>query len=250
VPDPGYAYLKNSQSLYDPKTPRTALRAVGIGLLPSEAFVYKANSIQPLFDEPVDIAAVERTLAKKNNDLATNVLLVRILERLLVDRDSETALFAAESINSIENIYNGRIEDLKEAFAEDNDPSHLRRIAQQFYEIGLINESRRGIKNFYLFEAYSYMRQYGNEKRLDDSDLKFIVRIMISLKSLELARSVIAQAVGRYPEDIDMLILAAEIEFHRRNYPQVYLLFDRLRSSWDKLPPHLQVAFEQWMARD
>ena len=246
--DPGYSYLRNSQSLYDPKTPRTALRAVEIGLLPSEAFIYKANSIQPLFDEPVDIPTLERTLAKKDNDVATNVLLVRILERMLVDRDSETALFAAESINSIENIYNSRIEDLKEAYADDSDPHHLRGIAEQFYEIGLINESRRAIKNFYLFEAYSYMRQYGDKEQLDDSDLKFIVRIMISLKSFELARSVIAQAFQRYPEDTDMLILAAEIEFHRRNYAQVYLLFDRLRSSWDKLPPHLQVAFRQWVA--
>ena len=248
--DPGYSYLRNSQSLYNPKSPRTALRAIEIGLLPCEAFIYTANSVHPLFEEPVDIAAIERTPSNKNNDLSTNLLLVRILERLLDDRDSETALFAAESINAIENTYNERIEDQKRAYKRSSNPKHLRKIAEQFYEIGLINESRRGIKNFYLFEAYSYMKRYESESSLDDMDLKFIVRVMISLKSLRLARSVIAQAVQRYPDDTDMLILAAEIEYHRNNYPQVYLLFYRLRSAWEQLPEHLQLAFKQWIAEE
>ena len=128
--------------MYNPRTPRAALLAVESGLLPQEAYIYKANSIKPLFEEPVDIPEIERILASENNDLTTNLLLIGILERLLVNNDSEIALFAAESINAIEGRYNDRIEGLKARYRHSADPSILRDIAHQFFEIGTINLSR------------------------------------------------------------------------------------------------------------
>jgi len=248
--DSGFSYLLRSHELYDPKTPMAALKAVEIGLLPDDAFVYKANSVHPLFEEPIDITAIERTLSRKDNDLETNQLLVGILEKLLENRDSEIALFAAESINAIENMYNGRIEELKNAFESENNPACFRKIAAQFYELALINESRKSIRNFYLFEAYSYMKRYGSAARFTREDVIFTLRIMIALRSLELARRVIVQALNRYPEDCELLILAAEIEYYRNNFHQVFALVHRLKKSWDCLPEEDRERYTVWITEE
>jgi hypothetical protein len=225
-----------------------ALKAIETGLLPDDAFVYKANSVHPLFEEPIDITAIERTLSRKDNDLSTNQLLVRILEQMLDNRDSETALFAAESINAIENLYNERIEKYKKSFEEEENPKHLRSIARQFYELALINESREAIRSFYLFESYSYMKRYGLGVRFTKKDLVFTLRILISLKSLKLARSVIVQALNRFPDDIELILIAAEIEYHRKNFKQVFTLFHRLGEAWESLPEDAQENHQLWIA--
>ena len=56
--DSGYSYLKQSQQLYVPITSMAALRAVDRGILPDDAFVFKANSVRPLSEEPIDIMAI------------------------------------------------------------------------------------------------------------------------------------------------------------------------------------------------
>lgn len=246
--DAGFAYLRKSQTLYNPKTPMAALKAIENGLLPSDAFVYKANSVHPLFEEPIDLSAIEQTLSRKDNDLSTNQLLVRILEQLLVNKDSEIALFAAESINAIENMYNERIENFKKSYQSDEEPKHLRSIATQFYELALINESRKAIRNFYLFESYSYMKRYGALARFARDDLVFTLRIMITLKALKLARGVIVQAINRFPEDQELILLAAEIEYHRKNFGQVFALFHRLRESWETLPETTRENHLLWIS--
>ncbi len=248
MPDAGFTYLRKSQTLYNPITPVAALKAVETGLLPNDAFVYKANSVHPLFEEPIDLHAIERTLSRKDNDLSTKRLLVRILEQLLLNRDSEIALFAAESINAIENMYNERIENFKKKYKSENNPTQLRYIATQFYELALINESRKAIRNFYLFESYSYMKRYESVTRFSREDLVFTVRIMITLKSLKLARSVLVQALDRFPDDRELILLAAEIEYHRKNYAQVFTLFHRLRESWDSLPELAQENYRVWIS--
>ncbi|MBN1685158.1 MAG: hypothetical protein JW852_00810 [Spirochaetales bacterium] len=243
----GFTYLIKSRELYSPKTPMAALKAIEEGLLPDYAFVYKANSVHPLIEEPIDIEAIERILSRKDNDLSTNQLLIVILERLLESSDGEIALFAAESINAIENRYNERIETLKKEHVSDDDPLHLKNIAVQFYELALINESRRSIRNFYLFEAYSYMNRYGREARFNREDLIFTLRILITLRALKLARNVIVQALNRFPDDVRLILLAAEIEYYRKNFSQVHALIYRLKDSWESLPEEERQSYSLWL---
>ena len=245
--DPGYDYLLNSRHLYTPKTPMAALKAVETGLLPSEAFVYRANAIHPLREEPIDMNAIERTLAQKGNDVTTNMLLVSILENLLHDRDSEIALFAAESINALENSYNEKIENLKNSYKKTTNPENLKRIAEQFYELALINESRRAIRNFYLLESYSYIKQYGQAVEYNKDDIMFVIRIMIILKSYRLARALLVKALEENPNDTELIIIAAEIEYHRKNYRQVFALFHRLGDAWNSLPENVRSTYQHWM---
>ena len=100
----GFEYLRIANRFFNPKTPRAALRAIEEDLLPDVAFLYKANSVSPLY-ENIDhieeiLPEIERILSSEQNELATNLLLMRIFEQLLKHKDQEIALFAAESINT------------------------------------------------------------------------------------------------------------------------------------------------------
>ena len=246
--DSGFAYLKKSQQLYVPITSRAALRAIDRGILPTDAYTLKANAVRPLSEEPIDIMAIEQILAREDSDLATNQLLIRILEQLLSNRDAEIALFAAESINAIENRYNARIESLKEEHREKSEPGTLKAIATQFYELGLLNESRTAIKKFYLAESYSYMSEYQKLTNLAKEDVIFIVRIMIGLKALTSAGKVLGQALRRYPDDAEILLLVAEVEFVGGNFPRVFSLVNKLKGMWDSLPENVQQTYGHWMS--
>lgn len=246
--DSGYDYLKKSQQLYVPITARAALRAVETGLLPNDAFIFKANSVRPLFEEPIDVMSIEQILAREDSDIATNQLLIRILEQLLSNRDSETALFAAESINAIENRYNAKIEALRKAYASDENPATLKLIAEQFYELGLLNESRLAIKKFYLAESYSYMKEYGQVAEYSKEDIIFVVRVMIGLKALTPARNLLAQALERYSEDAEFLLLVAEVEYTKGNFSRVFSLIGKLKEKWKTLPDNVRDTFRHWMS--
>ena len=243
-----FDYLRKSNQLYNPRTPASALKAVESGLLPEEAFVYKANSVKPLFEEPVDLMEVERVLARPDNDLQTNLLLISIMEQLRFDPDSEIALFAAESINAIENRYNSRIEGLKEDYAKNSDPLALRSLAQQFYELALINSAQPAIKRFYLVEAYSYMRSLQEDLGLRTADVIFAVRILLLLGHVRESRNILKEIESVVGDDLDILLLEAEVEFNARNFYRVADILERLQHRAAELNDTQKSILEQWTA--
>ena len=109
----GFTYFKTVRESFIPKTPDAALKAMEAGLQPGEAFIYRGTSIKPLDDEPLDLDEIARVVEREDLDIQTNLLLMRIFEKLVKSQDAELALFAAESINAIENRYNSSIETLK-----------------------------------------------------------------------------------------------------------------------------------------
>ena len=109
----GFDYLRERNIKFKPKTPRAAINAFAARILPIHAFVNMGTSVKPLDEEPYDLDNIERVLARENLDLQTNLLLMRLFERMVRNEDTEIALFAAESMNLIENRYNKNIEALK-----------------------------------------------------------------------------------------------------------------------------------------
>ena len=244
-----FDYLRKANLLYNPRTPSTALRAVEDGLLPGEAFVYKAVSVKPLFEEPIDLFEVERLLAREDNDLQTNLLLIGIMEQLRVDPDSEVALFAAEGINAIENRYNMRIEALKEEYKKTTSTSALRNIAQQFFELALVNNSRPAIKRFYLAESYSYMRTLQETRGLYINDVVFVVRLLLLLAHSHEARRILAEIDETLGNDLRILLLQAEVEFNARNFHRVADIVGSLSNRGEELDDNQRQMLEQWTIR-
>lgn len=232
----GFDYVRDAHHYYLPRTPRAALKAMEEGLLPAEAYVYKATSVKPLNEEPVDVPEVERILSRENNDLETNLLLVSILDRLLGNQDPEVALFAAESINAIENRYNARIQAYKEQLSGDDPASARRGLARQFYELARINDERPAIRRFYLTEGYGYLKDLYRNARFTRADLELAVEVLLSLGLPDRARFILERIEGPIRDDPDVLLLRARVEFHAKEFTRVSSILEYMkrRAPWVK----------------
>jgi len=212
----GYSYLLVSGTLYSPRTPSTALRAVLEGLLPPEAFVQRAVSTQSLLEKPYRIEELERLLAQEQLDYDTILLLAQVFKELVSSPDMDTALFAAEGMNTLESRYNEKIQVYRVLLDVDPDPVYRKKLAFLYWELSGLNEDKRSIRNFYLREAFTQLRRIQEKEPLDKECGILMVKILLELDLLGQAKDVVRKfdPVG---EDPDYLLLAAEIAFKERD---------------------------------
>lgn len=212
----GYSYLLVSGTLYSPRTASTALRAVLEGLLPPEAFVHRAVSTQSLLEKPYRIEELERLLAQENLEYETILLLTRVFKELVSSPDMDTALFAAEGMNTLESRYNEKIQVYRVLLEADPDPIYRKKLAFLYWELSGLNEDKRSIRNFYLREAFTQLRRIQEKEPLDKASGLLMVKILLELDLLGQAKEVLRK-LDPATEDPDYLLLAAEIAFRERD---------------------------------
>lgn len=242
----GYDYIKYANRYFHPPTPKAALRAIEQGLLPPEAYLYWASSVKPLYEEPFDTYEIDRILARKDNDLTTLLLIITILHKLIVSKDSETALFAAESLNRIEIKFTSRIEDLRHAIEENpDDQTFFRKLGKTYYEFSRISSSRETIRNFYLKEAYDQMKQLLSKTDTPSKeDYILLARILIELKIYSQSIETINKALTIYKNDPDLWLLWAESAFYLNKIDLVLQVCRKL--SRMTLYPETRAAVDFW----
>jgi hypothetical protein len=238
-----FDFFRSRSEVYRPRTANAALRAAEARLLPVEACVYLGTSIKPLDEEPIDLDAIEQLLSRPKLDLDTNLLLMRILTKLLRNPDTEMALFAAESINVIETRYTKRIETLKGSLRDKTDANVLRSLAQQYYELAQIHPG--SIRNFYLREAFGYIKTLNKLKRLGREDVVLTVRILLALDLTEQASRIIDQLPDR--EELYYLRLEMEVAFKSKDITGIQTLCDRLESDREQLDEESQAFLSYWL---
>jgi len=237
-----FDYFRGATDAYQPRTANSSLRAAEAHLLPIEACVYLGTSIKPLDEQPIDLDAIDQVLSRQQLDLDTNLLLMRILTKLLRDPDAEMALFAAESINMIENRYTKRIEQFKASLQEKTEARILRSLARQYYELAQIHPG--SIRNFYLRESFGYIKTLNKLKQLDKQDVVLTVRILLALDLTDQAMRIIDQLADR--GDLTYLRLEMEVAFKRKDITGVQKLCDRLKPDWEKLDEQSQAFLSYW----
>lgn len=228
----GYEYIRAMRGLYNPRTPRAAFVAASAGVLPAEAVIYKASSVKPLFEEPYDLDELERVLAQRDLSFPDAMMLSEIFVAMTRDRDKERALFAAESLTTLENRWARKVEVLRAAIApEGNEGSSAYALARALYEEALIAGRDATIRNYYLLEAYYLLCQ----SQSDDSGgpgFRLLVRCLVLLGMLDQAESEIAQKIeardGSSRADGELLALAVEIAYLRKDVGRIRrLIADR-----------------------
>jgi hypothetical protein len=238
-----FNYFRGGPETYRPRTANAALRAAEANLVPIEACVHLGTSVKPLDEEPIDLDAIEQVLSRPQLDLDTNLLLIRILSKLLRNPDAEVALFAAESINTIETRYTKRIETLKASLQEKTDDKVLRSLARQYYELAQIHPG--SIRNFYLREAFGYIKTLNKLKRLGKKDVVLIIRILLALDLTDQAKRIIDQLADR--DDLSYLRLEMEVAFKKKDVTGVQKLCDRLQSDWEQLDEESKAFLSYWL---
>jgi len=237
-----FDFFRSATDAYRPRTANSALRAAEAHLLPIEACVYLGTSIRPLDEQPIDLDAIDQVLSRQQLDLDTNLLLIRILTKLLRDPDAEVALFAAESINMIENRYTTRIERLKASLQQQAEAKVLRALARQYYELAQIHPG--SIRNFYLREAFGYVKTLNKLKQLGKRDVVLTVRILLALDLTDQAKRIIDQLSDR--NDLTYLRLEMEVAFKRKDITAVQKLCDRLKPAWERLDEPSRAFLSYW----
>ncbi len=234
-----FEYIKNSDKYFKPKTPFAALKAVEAGLLPPEAYIYKSTSIEPIADNPENLEEIERILGQRNRDLATNILLKSILDKLVRNPDKEVALFAAESLNSIENDYNRAVENLKEG--ED------RKRAELYMELAELNKDVEDLGNFYLRESFRSYINLQKKNEAETEDLLNMCRILISLG--------LPQQAAKTIEDnnikcIEAKFILADIAFRQRDYIRINSLMAELDKHLSEMDYNQTALLDFWMDKE
>ena len=235
-----FDYFRKPRGGYEPRTARAAMRCVEAGLLPMEAYVYRAASARAVTDEPFDLEELERVLSRDDLDLETNVALARVLEKLTRSDDTEVALFAAESLNQIESRYLARIETLK----KDPQAGSFGDLARLYYEMAQLYQGAGAIRRFYLREAHAALKTLGRGSR---EDLELLVRVLIQLGLADQAAKALAPHLAS--RDPFFLVLEAEVQFSRRNYHRVFELAARLVQREESLTPAQRDLVTYWLDR-
>jgi len=204
-----------------PKTPAQALAALGEGLVDEGVFIWKAVNIHPVFEEPWDLNEVERLLAKSDLDLESTLLLMTIFERLIRRSDKEQALFAAESINSIERRRMGKIQSIRKLDKPSGE--QVLRLVVELHELGLTCFARPVLKKFYLQEALSELTAFlaanpDLEALLACEFMILEIGILIDLPDLDRAEMRLRDASIAYPDNSSLHLLSGKIRFERRDY--------------------------------
>ena len=240
----GFDLFRTRRGGYLPRTPAAALKAVGAGMLPPEHFIYASTSAKPLDEEPLDRDEIERVLARPGANLATSILLKRVLTKLIGNREQEIALFGAEGINALEGRALARIEALK-ALLPQHAGRRLRwRLARALYELAELHSEAEAVRRFYLREAYAVMRDAFRPARIARSELALATDILVGLGRYESA----ARLLGRVhaAEDAGVLLLVARVAFHRRDYVRVADCCRRIGAAVGDLSDHERRAVAFW----
>jgi hypothetical protein len=219
----GFEYVRAMRRLYNPRTPRAALAAAEAGILPVEALVYKASSVKPLFEEPYDLDELERVLAQKDLSFPDAMMLAEILDSMTRESDKERALFAAESLTTLENRWAHRVETLRPAYdpdAVEAEPAfHL---ARALYEQAMIAGRSAPIRNYYLLEAYYILCQMPDSASATPG-FDLLIRCLIRLGLLDQAQAEI-EAAGTGHSSGELLALSVEIAYLRKDVHRVHEL--------------------------
>jgi GNAT superfamily N-acetyltransferase len=212
----GFDYIRNIGDYYLPKTPHAAMLAVQSDYLPLEAFIYKASSAKSLFEEPYDLAELDRILARPNLDLGEAMLLVEIFWTMTHGKDKELALFAAESLGALENRWARRIEELGRIASDSSCPDgDCFAYARALYEYALIAGKHGPIRNYYLREAFYVLSDHPEARNRGDG-FALLMRCLLRLGLLDQAEAVLAEALAE-GNSAELLLLALETAYLRKD---------------------------------
>ena len=244
--DPGYSWILEGNR-YLTATPSTVLRALNTGLVHPDLFVYRMGNVKPLLEEPYDLREIERILAKPVLEQKTALLLVEIFQKLVRSSDAETALFAAESWNLLENRYTKKIQNLQKLLttAEADKPLLLHRTARTFYQLGRLQMGRPEIRLFYFNEALQLLKTSWKMMQPRLADAQLLVQLLIETGNIPAAVRVVRSNLRAGRSDPKLLIAWADLEFRRGNLNRVFRIVRLLRRQKD-LPNGTRRLIRHW----
>ena len=229
-----------------PRTPAGALKAFEANFAPIEAFIYKSTSTKPIDEEPYDIGEIDRILARPHLDFRTNVVLIGIFEKLIHSEDQELALWAAESINVIENRYSARMSALKKDLdAKESHEEILSELGQVNFELALLNGKRQAIKEFYIYQSIAHYRELLGLRAIEGAERNSYIRALMEIRDYVSAKELLEEDPSK--SSSGDILLAAEIEYSRKNFDGAANILSKLVEYIDQIGEKEIALYTYWM---
>ncbi len=223
--------LLESKTGFIPRTQAQALRGVEEGILNPEFYVYRAVNVHPIIEEPWDLNEIDRLLAKADLDLDTTAILMIVFERMILNKDKELALFAAESINALERRYLARIQTLKKRLEENVSRKTLRTIIHEYRVMGRLFASRPVLGEFYLQEARRFHERFADKLNDPDEDTAVYIDTLLEIGDYAVAANILGDALDRFPGHGQLQFLAARLAFIQRRPTDVVKHLERMEAN-------------------
>lgn len=246
-------YLKGEQ-YFKPRTPNAAIRGIKKGLIPKESFIaislflyspFSATENDIVLSDKEEIQRIqelERLLAKKNMSMEMEIQLISTLDKLVDHNNSEIALFAAESINSLENRYNKIIYKLKEQLEQYNLYDDRITLINTLYKYGVINQDKSDIKEFYFKELLGY---------IDDDIYKYqsIVDLLFTvykdLKLFDKADELLKTLGDKQYDPCEIKVMEISLCFAKGDFFQIFKILERSKDM--DLPERCREELLTWL---
>lgn len=228
-----FDFFNIQDKYFNPKTPNSALKGIRTGSIPKEFFIFISNFLYSPFETPGKLEILseakelkrlnelERILAKEDLDIELQLLMIFTLEKLGKHNNPEIALFAAESINTIENRYNKKIYDLKENIQKEKKLEYIKMIIVTLYNYGYINKSKEDIKEFYFKEALDFYKELDEAEYINKELLLIRIKLLNQLKMFKESREILKEFQDILPLELKTLI-AVEIEYEDRSFDKIH----------------------------
>lgn len=217
-----------SGSGFVPRTQAQALRGFAEGIINAEYFIYRAVNIHPILEEPWDLNEIDRILAKRDLDADTASLLMAVFSRMVKSKDKEVALFAAESVNSLERRFLSRVNELKKSLGSPPDARTLRAVVAGYRTLSRLFAASPVLSSFYLDEARGFFLEHRRRLVDPDLDIAAYIEILLEKRLPGAARRMLDAALVRWPESRRLRFLAAKLSFVTRRPREVIGELERL----------------------
>ncbi len=240
--DSPYRYIQDQKLLFAPRTPSAALQACVEGILPIEALIYKSTGLNPILKKPYNLDEIEWLLSRPDRDFETNLLLHKVLGEISQYKDKEVALFAAESLNAMENEYNTRLSSLKREIGKSGRQEDISGAAEIYYHLALLNAEEKTLRNFYLKEAYLLLGDLENRNEASEKDRFLLIRILITLTLYDQARAIL-------PESRQSRMIRLELAYEKRNIAEIRAILEEMKKDPDLTEQEVDVL-KFWKGED
>lgn len=246
-------FYLNRESYFNPRTPNAAIRGIKQGLLPKESYISSSLFLYSPFNTTRDdmilsdkeelqrIQELERILAKKELSIEMEIQLITTLDRLVDHKNSEIALFAAESINSLESRYNKIIYELKESITLEDLKIDRITLIKTLYKYGVINQEKTDIKEYYFHELLEII----DDRVKEDIDIiRILISVLEDLKMFQEASELLKSIKSEILDQCELKKMEMSLAFSKGDFNSIFTIIERCES--DELPEYCREELTFW----
>lgn len=241
---------EDTSNPYLVKTQKKLRKAFIEGLLGIEHYLMAATSLRPLIDEAQDLDEITRLFSQQKLAMRPNAHSVKILRSMIKDPNPEIALYAAEGLNTIENLFLSKIEKIKKKLSVSNAKKRF----IYYYLLGCIYtqfatllEGQRLIQKFYVTQAIDNLQKaYLLRPRNKRIKLMLAESYMLN-EDYARALSLYAYCYSLQYKPIYCLLKMAECHYNLKNYDVIKSIATILSEYDLKQLEYAEVLVYQWI---